>query len=107
MDLRLVGRRALVAGSSSGVGANTVGCGVVLTENTEKVMLQQARQLGYPETGMALEARVAAEMWPVPVGRMARPEEIGAAVCFPCSPRADFITGAHLRVDGGAAGWVN
>jgi len=37
----------------------------------------------------------------VPMGRFGTPEEIAAAAVFLCSPRASFITGAVLTVDGG------
>lgn len=37
-----------------------------------------------------------------PLGRLAEPTEIGHAVAFLMSPKAGFVTGAHLVVDGGA-----
>ena len=36
-----------------------------------------------------------------PLGRIGEPEEIAEAVCFLCSDRASFITGAFLEVSGG------
>jgi NAD(P)-dependent dehydrogenase (short-subunit alcohol dehydrogenase family) len=37
----------------------------------------------------------------VPLGRMAEPEEIAAAVVWLCSPEASYITGSVLAADGG------
>ena len=38
----------------------------------------------------------------LPVGRMARPEEIASAIVFLCSERASNVTGASWSVDGGS-----
>lgn len=37
----------------------------------------------------------------IPLGRMARPEEIANVVVFLCSRRARFVVGANVTVDGG------
>jgi 3-oxoacyl-[acyl-carrier protein] reductase len=37
----------------------------------------------------------------IPLGRYGRAEEFAAAVVFIASPRASYITGVSLQVDGG------
>lgn len=37
----------------------------------------------------------------LPIGRMAEPGEVGAAIAFLCGERASYVTGSALSVDGG------
>ena len=37
----------------------------------------------------------------IPLGRLGKPEEISAAVCYLLSPAASFVTGTTMIVDGG------
>jgi acetoacetyl-CoA reductase len=37
----------------------------------------------------------------IPLGRLGRPEEIGALVAFICSDAAAFMTGSNVAMNGG------
>ena len=37
----------------------------------------------------------------IPMKKLTKPENIGDAVAFLCSPKASFITGAAINIDGG------
>jgi NAD(P)-dependent dehydrogenase (short-subunit alcohol dehydrogenase family) len=50
------------------------------------------------ERGIVDEAEVIAHS---PAGRMAEPEDVAGAVVVLCDPRAGFVTGQSLAVDGG------
>lgn len=49
-----------------------------------------------------IEAAAASQWFSNDIGRFGRPEEIAAAVVFLASKHAGYISGADLRVDGGA-----
>ncbi|MFD5318352.1 SDR family NAD(P)-dependent oxidoreductase [Streptomyces sp. NPDC127098] len=58
----------------------------------------------------ASPASLAAYAAAVPMGRMGRPEDIAAAVCFLASPEASFVTGERVRINGGhtlGPGWTD
>jgi NAD(P)-dependent dehydrogenase (short-subunit alcohol dehydrogenase family) len=54
-----------------------------------------------PSPGLATEEDVQATLRQVPLGRPARPYELGRAVVYFAGPDGDYVTGAYLRVDGG------
>lgn len=59
---------------------------------------------GFIDTDMTSGLPDEAKKWILdhtPLGRIGKPEEVGAAVLFLCSDEASFITGQVLRVNGG------
>lgn len=52
-------------------------------------------------SGMAPEQITARSIAAIPAGRLGRPEEFGDIAAFLASPRAGFITGSAIKVDGG------
>jgi citronellol/citronellal dehydrogenase len=41
----------------------------------------------------------------IPLGRLGRPEEVGALIAFLASPGGAYVTGTTIAVDGGADAW--
>lgn len=79
-----------------GVTINSVLPGYTETERLSELALQMAGRQGKSPSDIA-------KQWVAvtPEGRLGRPEEIGAAIAFLCSPAASFIRGVVLPVDGG------
>ncbi|MCA1816577.1 MAG: SDR family oxidoreductase [Acidobacteria bacterium] len=84
--------------AADGVTVNNVAPGWTLTERQAEVAESRGRA-----EGKTSEEMIAGWASQVPLGRMARAEEIAAAVAFLASERASYITGVTLQVDGG---WV-
>ncbi|PWM28500.1 MAG: oxidoreductase [Verrucomicrobia bacterium] len=70
--------------ATSNIRINAVCPATIMTPLVERMM--EAGQI----TGVA-----------EPIGRVGKPEEVGAAVLWLCSPAASFITGQAIPVDGG------
>lgn len=68
-----------------GIRVNAVSPGLIWREGIEEA---------WPQGVASFRSRA-------PLGRLGRPEEVAEACLFLASPRASFITGANLVVDGG------
>lgn len=82
--------------ASQGVRVNAVSPGSTLTERLEKAIAVDAKAAQIsPEVALA---RMTDKL---PLGRIARPEEIAQAVLFLASSQASYVTGTNLVMDGG------
>jgi 3alpha(or 20beta)-hydroxysteroid dehydrogenase/cyclopentanol dehydrogenase len=84
--MRMLTKSAAVQYAREGIRVNVVFPGFALTQMTKSVF-----------TPEALESRLAR----VPMGRLARVEEIAHGILYLASDESSFVTGADLIIDGG------
>ncbi len=80
---------------SAGVRVNAVNPTVTLTDRMEEGIVADAQLKGISKA-QALEQTTAR----MPLGRIATSVEVADAVLFLCSPRASYISGSILSIDG-------
>lgn len=80
-----------------GVRVNAVNPALTLTERAAASISADARQRNVPEEEALRQAQSRA-----PLGRLAKPEDIADVVVFLASPRAAYVTGVVMSMDGAA-----
>lgn len=81
----------------SGVRVNQVMPGATGTDRMQRIVEMKSQS-----NGTDIDGEIAKVVADIPVGRWAETSEIADTVAFIASPRASFITGASIPVDGGA-----
>jgi 3-oxoacyl-[acyl-carrier protein] reductase len=84
--------------AQDGICCNCILPGITLTPLIEENVRTAAEKTG-SSSEEVMERMM--EKWPIPVGRLGRPEEIADAVAFLSSASNDWLTGAVMQVDGG------
>jgi len=80
-----------------GVRINVINPGLTLTERLKEGMAADARL-----NGISVDEAMQRANERLPLRRLATPEEIADAVVYLASPRASYVTGAVLAMDGAA-----
>lgn len=88
--------------AGTGVTSNVISAGVIYTPGGDEQLAHAARAFGL-EDWKQDERRFALEFFKHSVPRIGRPDDLAAAVLYFAGKTADFVTGAHLVVDGGGA----
>lgn len=80
-----------------GVTINMLLPGSFATERIERMNASAASQ-----RGVSIETVIADSSAAIPAGRYGDPKEFAAVAAFLASPRASYVTGQMIRIDGGA-----
>lgn len=92
--------------ANTGITVNTVSPGLIRTAEVEAGYQAMAKRKGWGDDWQAIERQIATSEFPNPCGRIATREEVADLVAFIASPRAGFINGENIRIDGGAVRFV-
>jgi len=84
-----------------GIRANCVCPGAIETEALAAVRQQVAEARGVAPEGVLEQMMVEEWHMNVGLGRLGRPEEVGELFAFLLSPRAGYLSGAVINIDGG------
>jgi 3-oxoacyl-[acyl-carrier protein] reductase len=95
MRMGIVGMAKLMADELGPhqITVNNIAPGLILTDRVKEVL----------PTGADYEQALKDRAKTIPVGRIGKPEELGALVAFLASDQAAYISGTTIQIDGGAS----
>lgn len=86
----------------TGVRVNVVSPGIIATKQIRERLTEAAQKDGRSTAWEEIERHTLETELNNPTGRLARSADVANLVTFLCSPRADYVNGANVRIDGGS-----
>ena len=87
------------------VTSNVITCGIIMSPPLARTVAKIAEGMGGDFA--AAERHMATVLQPTIAQRLGTPDEVGNLAAYLCSPLADYITGANIRLDGGMMGHIS
>lgn len=94
--------------AGTGITVNTISPGLIATDGVDRVLREVAEAQSWGKDWNVIQKRWMTEVLRSDfVPRLGTVKEVADLVCFVASPRAGYIHGANLRVDGGLTPSIN
>ncbi len=87
--------------AGTGVTSNSISAGIIHTPGSDAEIESISKEVGFGSDWRGHEREIALNIFKQTTPRIGRADDIASAVAFLASPRADFITGINLVIDGG------
>jgi 3-oxoacyl-[acyl-carrier protein] reductase len=85
----------------SGITVNAISPGTILTPAVDRWLETLREQLNWGDDFEENQRRYTTDIFPQAVPRLGKPREIATMVAYLASPLAGYMTGTHMRIDGG------
>jgi 3-oxoacyl-[acyl-carrier protein] reductase len=92
--------------AGSGVTVNAIAAGLIRTPEVERWFYSEAKARGWSDRWDEIEANILKSYLSIPVGHIGTADDVARVAVFLASPRAEFVNGAVVRVDGGSHTWA-
>lgn len=101
LAIRSLTRSLAMALARTGITANSISPGLTHSGGPDRWLAKLAKELGWEQDWESITRHVQDEMISNFAGRIGEPADVAHAIAFLADPRANFINGIDIAVDGG------